>query len=291
MPATGFAIAYVLVLWWSSTGLILYLDGLPKTTFRWTILGATILLIAGLAALVASRDDASATGAVLAFTAAILIWGWNEVLFLTGALTGSNRERCPVGAIGGRRFRLAAAAIIHHEIALAVTGLVVLAAVIGAANTIAAWTYAVLWTMRLSAKLNIFFGVPNVGAEFLPEHLSHLGSFFRQGPASPLFPASLGAGAGALALLIGAAAGAEAASFERIGTTLVATLLGLALLEHLFMVLPIRSADLWRWGFASHAATRPGGGPGMPNGVDSSQNDNSFTRREPGPSGRIGQGE
>jgi putative photosynthetic complex assembly protein 2 len=265
VPTTGLAIGYVLVLWWVSTGLILYLDGLPRRTFRWTILGATILLAAGVFGLVASRDEPTVSGALTAFTSAILVWGWNEVLFLTGALTGSNRDRCPEGVGEGRRFRLAASAILHHELGLAASGLAVLALTWGADNTVGGWTFAVLWVMRLSAKLNIFLGVPNVGAEFLPAHLAHLASFFRQAPMNPLFPASLVFGFGALALLVGAAVSADTASFERIAATLVATLLGLALVEHLFMVLPIRSADLWRWGFASHNASGPGVLPGPTN--------------------------
>lgn len=257
MPATGLAIAYVFVLWWASTGLILYLDGLPRRTFRWTILGASLLLAAGLAGLVASRDDASVGGAILAFTSAILIWGWNEVLFLTGAVTGSWRRRCPEGVDEPTRFRLAAAAILHHEIGLLISGAVVTTLVAGGSNTVAIWTFAVLWVMRLSAKLNIFLGVPNVGAEFLPDHLAYLASFFRRAPMNPLFPASLGLGIGVFALLVGDAAAADRGSFERIGSTLVVTLLGLALVEHLFMVLPLRAADLWRWGFASRVRTRP----------------------------------
>ncbi len=32
--------------------------------------------------------------------------------------------------------------------------------------------------MNLSARLNLFLGVRNLHAEFLPEHLRYLGSFF-----------------------------------------------------------------------------------------------------------------
>jgi hypothetical protein len=36
--------------------------------------------------------------------------------------------------------------------------------------------------------------------------------------------------------------------------TLVATLLSLAILEHLFLVLPLPFENLWRWGLRSRAA-------------------------------------
>ena len=38
----------------------------------------------------------------------------------------------------------------------------------GRANQIGFWTYVMLWWMHESAKLNVFFGVPNLGEEMLP---------------------------------------------------------------------------------------------------------------------------
>ena len=35
---------YALFAWWFSTGLVMYLDGLPQRTFRWSMAGATVLL-------------------------------------------------------------------------------------------------------------------------------------------------------------------------------------------------------------------------------------------------------
>ena len=43
----------------------------------------------------------------------------------------------------------------------------------GRPNMLGFWTY-VLWWMHESAKLNVFFGVPNLGEEMLPEHLRYL---------------------------------------------------------------------------------------------------------------------
>jgi putative photosynthetic complex assembly protein 2 len=44
----GLPVLYALFLWWFSTGLILYLDGLPRRSFRWSMLVATGLLGAAL---------------------------------------------------------------------------------------------------------------------------------------------------------------------------------------------------------------------------------------------------
>jgi hypothetical protein len=40
-----------------------------------------------------------------------------------------------------------------------------------AENTFGLWTFAVLYFARISAKLNLFFGVPKINTEFLPEAL------------------------------------------------------------------------------------------------------------------------
>ena len=40
MVQYGLPVLYALFVWWFSTGLIIYLDGLPRSTYRWTMLGA-----------------------------------------------------------------------------------------------------------------------------------------------------------------------------------------------------------------------------------------------------------
>ena len=45
------AAVYTLFVWWFSTGVILYLNGLPRHTFKWTMGGATVVLVAALYAL------------------------------------------------------------------------------------------------------------------------------------------------------------------------------------------------------------------------------------------------
>ena len=95
MPDHGYPVLFVLFLWWFSTGAILYLDGLPQRTYRWTMLGSTVVLGAGCWALWAARNDLSATGAYLAFCGALAVWGWNEVAFLSGWVTGPRQTPCP----------------------------------------------------------------------------------------------------------------------------------------------------------------------------------------------------
>jgi putative photosynthetic complex assembly protein 2 len=240
-------VLYTLFLWWFSTGLIVWLDGLPPRTFRWSLTGATILATVGLYGLSASASDTSVTGAFTAFTCGLIIWGWNEISFLMGLITGPRREATSPGTTGWLRLRHAVEAIAYHELAIAASAALVVAMTWNAPNQIGTWTFLILWAMRLSAKLNVFLGVPNLSTEFLPDHLRYLESFFRKRPMNCLFPVSVTLSTIA-ALMLAQAAGAPGNSgFETAGFTFLATLVTLALLEHWLLVLPLPAANLWNW--------------------------------------------
>jgi len=116
----------------------------------------------------------------------------------------------------------------------------------GVENQIALWTYAILFFARISAKLNLFFGVPQINFEFLPVPLQHLRSHLRQGPITAFFPVSitfLTFATACFAQLLMTADGMVAAT----GFALLTSLSALALLEHWFMVIPLPDAKLWRW--------------------------------------------
>ncbi len=253
--------AVVLFLWWFGTGAVLFLDGLPRRTFRWTWLGATGLLAAALAGLWASAGDASVGGAVTAFACAMGVWAWNEIGFLTGAVTGPRKAPSPPGCAGWARTRHAVEAILYHELALLASGLAILACTAGGENRVGPLTFAVLWVMRLSAKLNIHLGVPNPGEEFLPDHLRYLASWFTRRPMNPLFPVSVTLSTGLLAWLAIAAADPLATAFDAAGATLLAALVALALVEHWLLVLPVPAIALWRWGLVSRGPAGPARGP------------------------------
>src|SRR5512139_1326052 len=163
MADAALAVAYTLFVWWFSTGVILYLDGLHPHTFATTLRAATLMLGAALWGLVHTRDDLSVAGAYCAFTCALLVWVWQEVAFLLGVVTGPRKIACPPGARGWRRTGHAVQAVLYHEFALLVLAIAVLACVGDGANRTGLWTYLVLWAMRQSAKLNVFLGVRNLG--------------------------------------------------------------------------------------------------------------------------------
>lgn len=247
LAAIGAAILFTVVFWWIGTGAILWLDRLPRATYRWSLIGASAIAAASMYGLVANRANPSPTGAILGFTCALGVWSWHELCFLTGLITGPRTTRCPPEATGWRRFALATSTLIYHEIALLATALLILAISWHQTNQIGAWTFLILLVGRLSAKLNIFLGVPNFTDTFFPDHLLYLASYLRRSPTNALFPLSITAGcalAGAEAWL---ALHPGAAAFEVIGFSLLFALTSLAVIEHAFMVLPVHDTALWRW--------------------------------------------
>ena len=108
--------------------------------------------------------------AARSFVCALLIWAWQEIAFLLGVVTGPRRSDCPHDARGWRRAALAFETVAHHELALLVLGAGVVAVTWQQPNRNGLWTFAILWAMRQSAKLNVFLGVRNFSEEFLPPH-------------------------------------------------------------------------------------------------------------------------
>ena len=245
------AVAFALFAWWFSTGVILYLDGLPRRTFPWTLRGATVLAGVALWGLVHTRHDLSIAGAYCAFTCALLVWAWQEVAFLLGVVTGPRRVAMPPGARGWRRFGAALQAVLYHEFALIVLAIAVAACVGPGENRVGVWTFMMLWVMRQSAKLNIFLGVRNLGEKLLPAHLEYMKSYFRQRPMNALFPFSVTLATGAAGAVWWRLLAEPASPYETAAFALVGTMLALGALEHWLLVLPLPGEALWGWGLKS----------------------------------------
>ncbi len=244
------AVLGALFLWWFFTGILLWrvhrADKGGPDDHLWSAILSLPLLAAGVLGVNATLGDPSAQGVWLAFLSALAIWGWIELAFLSGVITGPVRAPCPPGLPGAARFWRAFGTIAWHEAALvvALSGLVWSA--IGAENAFALWTFLVLFLARISAKLNLFLGVPRINTDFLPGPLKHLSSYFRQGPVSGFFPLSvtlLALGMGCFIERLWSASDTGAV----IGFTLLAALTALALLEHWFMVWRVRDDKLWRF--------------------------------------------
>ncbi|WP_455371981.1 putative photosynthetic complex assembly protein PuhE [Limibacillus halophilus] len=244
-------ILFALFVWWFSTGVIIYLDGLPKQTFRWSMAGATLLLAGSLYGLQVTAGDASVSGAYWAFTFGLLAWGWQEISFYMGYVTGPRKERCPEGCRGWKHFLHAIGTSLYHELAIIASAGAVLAVTWEQPNQVGLWTFIVLWWMHQSAKLNVFLGVRNLNEEFLPDHLQFLRGFLTKKPMNLLFPVSVTVSTVIGAMLVEAAVAAPDGSFEAVGMTLLATMMILAILEHWFLVVPLPAAKLWHWGLKS----------------------------------------
>jgi len=239
-----------LFVWWFSTGTILmavkYADlsggAAPR---RATLLGLPLLALGAFGAWWSFPQE-TILGVYVAFLSALAIWGWIELAFLTGVITGPNDYDLPPGVSGLERFIRAWGTLAYHEMLLVFALIGLFLAGWDAPNMFAPWTFAVLFFARISAKLNLFFGVPRINVDFLPRALGHLPSHFRIRPMNWLFPFSVTALTFAAACWLERLYAAEMPGAIT-GFALLTALTTLALVEHWVMVLPIPDEKLWRW--------------------------------------------
>ena len=243
-------IGFTVLAWWASTVLVMYRAGLPERSFVATLGGATVALVVGLVLFALSLHETGTKAVYLAFLAGLLIWVWHEVSYLFGFVTGPQPEACPSGVSDWRRFVLGVRTCVYHELAVVTTAGLLAAASWGAPNKVTLWAFCIIWLMRWSVKLNIFLGVRNLHIDYLPEHLRYLASFARNRNMNALFPLSMLIALACLALLVAAAVGADEPAL-RTGATLLATLLGLAIIEHALLVVDFDDRFLWRLGLKS----------------------------------------
>jgi putative photosynthetic complex assembly protein 2 len=242
---------YAAFVWWLSTGAVLLLVGRAG---RFEVLRAFLggsMLAGSLAGLALSAGDPSVGGAYMAFTCTILLWGAQEIAFLAGWLTGPRPEPCPAGIKGRKRLGLALQAILYHEFALLACGGAVVALTWNGGNQVGLSTFAALWVLRQSAKINLFLGVPVTNDELMPDAVRFLKTFFARKPVSAFFPISVTLATAALVVMIQRIVEVAATPFDVVGLTLVSTLFALGVVEHWFMLLPLPAITLWGWGMRS----------------------------------------
>jgi putative photosynthetic complex assembly protein 2 len=268
MAQFAFPALHGLLIWWASTCLILFLDSLPRPTFRWSMAAATAALCGALYGLQISATDTTVAGAYIAFTSGVLIWGWLEISFYMGYVTGPRTHHCDTGCSGWRHFGHALGVSLYHEIAILLLAAAVVALTWGRPNQFGLFTFVVLWWMHQSARLNVFLGVSNLNAEFLPAHLDHIKSFFTRKPMNLLFPVSVTASTICAVLMFQQAVAAGSDAFSAHGYILVATMMVLAILEHWFLVLPLSASRMWNglWQWSVNARTSHTTPPHTPQG-------------------------
>jgi putative photosynthetic complex assembly protein 2 len=247
MSAYAMPIIVTLLFWWASTGVILYLDGLSRRTFLWSMTGSTALFGVALWGMYAASAQVSASSAYCAFACGLMAWAWQLVSYYMGFITGPNHAPCPPGLGGWPRFVAAVGTSLHHEIAIIICAGALVALTWGQPNQIGLWTFLILWWMHTSAKLNLYFGAPNLSEELLPEQLRYLATYMRRCPMNLFFPASVTVST-VVTVLIAQRALAAATPFDVVGYTILATLMALAVAEHWFLVAPLHANTLWWWG-------------------------------------------
>ena len=248
LPVIAYGLPFLttLALWWASTGLILRLDRLDRRTFATTMLGATSILALSLWVTVQSAQETAVFSAYVAFTCGLISWAWQVLSFYTGVVTGPRKSPCPADCRGISRFAAAVQISLYHELTAIAGALLLFALTYDQPNQLALRTYLVFWLMHESAKLNIFFGVPNLGEELLPDHLRYVQSFMKRRAMNAFFPISVTLLTVALTLQVQRVLRPDAPPFETAGDTMLAALIALGLAEHWFLVVPVDVNAIWR---------------------------------------------
>ena len=241
-------------IWFVATGLIAWADNRERATFSTSLLIGSVAGIAGLLVILISSLSAQVWAVYLSFIGALMVWGWHELSFLTGASAGPRRGPADTSLTGVARFRQAAATVMHHEVALAVTALLLISLSWNAPNQIGATVFVLMFAMRLISKINLFVGVPNSTSEMLPDQLAYLKTYFGPSRMTLLLAASLAAIAAATAWFAQMALAAPVGSAAMVGASLLTTLALLGVLEHLFLALPFRDGMLWGWAYPQRKA-------------------------------------
>lgn len=247
-------IVFALLSWWFGTGAILWLVRRDPRHFFTSMVVCTLLLGLSFWATWESMQAATERHAYLGFASVILMWSWHEMAFLTGWLTGPRPRALAPGARGLQRLGQSLGAVLWHELALIANFGVLLWMQQGQPSHVAICTFALLWCMRASAKLNLFFGVPEVGEQYLPRHLAWLGSHFRRGSISAFFYGSMALASTVWVWMVWQLASGQAV--VNTGWILLAALLGLAIIEHLLMVFALPMQRLWGWAMGPRGTAR-----------------------------------
>ena len=249
------ALVIALLGWWISTGVVLFLNHLPATTYPWSIFFATVLLLVSLISVPTFANNVSYLFVLISFFQGLLIWGWLEMTYLMGFLTGPRKEECPKEVEGWLRFWLALKISLYHELAVVCFGLLLIYLTFDTPNSVAGYTYVTLWGMRWSAKLNLFLGVLNYNSDWLPSGLAYVKSYVRFRRMNFIFPFSICCGLSAVVFFFSLSQVGELDA-SSLGYLIVGCLVLLAILEHCFLMLPVKDAALWNWAIGASKKIR-----------------------------------
>lgn len=239
-------VAIAALAWWFLTGAVFWLCRQRSDYFPLTLgVGIAIFALA-FVSLSWSLDRTDGIGLLVGFVSGLTIWAFQELTFYLGYVTGPRRKRCRQGCSGWRHWLHALEASLFHEISIVLTFVVLLGMSWGADNQIAILTFSLIWLMHQSARINVMLGVRNVNAEWLPKHLDFLHSFLRQAPPTAFFLVSVSCISLLFIVQLDLLASLPTGESGRGTVTLLTTLTGLALIEHICLVAPLPLTALWR---------------------------------------------
>lgn len=230
-------VGLVIVFWWVATGLIIAMQANPITRIAGLLIG-TILAVVGTAEIRAVRDDVSAKGIRRGFLGGAMLWAWVSASFYGGYITGIH----PTGPVApAPSWAAVPPAVAATLVSDAAAILLILAGLVmdrDAQNRTGLWSLTLFWGVQQLAKLNVFFGVENPAANFLPPHLAYLHQFFGPPVNSPFLWVSIAATILLTAWAIHTARVAQSAG-RREAAAIYATILGLAVLELIVLGIPL----------------------------------------------------
>ncbi len=241
-------IVAAVLLWWGSTGIIIYLTG-RKAWRPYIFAAVTAVQPLAFWQLHISRNFTSVGDVFAAFFWAVVIWSWIECSYYTGFVVGRKVPELEPDAPIGPRFRAAVAANLYHEIAILVLSIVVIGLGWGGYNDTGLWTFMILHWTHQSAKFNIFLGVNNLTTDFLPENLRYMAQYFVKKPLNSLFPFSVTATTIFATALFISTLNANS-SGQLTGQALLCVMMCAAVLEHWWLVTPVPT-KIWDWSIKS----------------------------------------
>lgn len=240
------ALVVSVLLWWLMTGLALI--SVHQTAASRQLIFSFSSVVAFIALMGVEMNAAAHTSVatVTGFAMALLIWAWLELSYLMGYITGPVKQPATRAMGISDRFIHALGTTVYHELlVLTVVGLVcVLGA--GLPNPTIQNTLAVLWLMRWSTKLNLFFGVKHFNSQWLPDYMRYITTYLSAGKNSwfSIFSTIWAAVCTYLLFFFGQLATDPATALSLF---LIAWLASLAVLEHVFLMMPMGETALWRW--------------------------------------------
>ena len=240
--AVGKGTLAVVGFWWLVTGVIVALQRNEWTKLAAWIISTGVALWATYE-IHAQRSLRTASSARRTFLATTAVWMWINVGLYGGWIVGPGAAASVAGEPTLARAAEAIVALLWHELLCVLLLFVTWLHVRRAPNRLAFVALATYWTVLQVAKLNIFFGVANPGARFLPPHLQFLLSYYGPPVNTGWLPVSFFTALG-IALLFWWHGWQAKDSFLRQSRARLAMLIVLAALEYL--LLGVRSdAPLW----------------------------------------------